>query len=212
MVNLADSSPGQPVHLFCLTAQVSAALSPRVIWNPHKAKSSSHPPLTSKSTQNSLQPRRPSSTPSTHLQDGFQQAARQARQGDPCPRPHRYVPTLRTRKMFYSAPLRTNSRSAGVSLIAPPNRPEIQNAIELAQFLRVERVLICGFRGLQAPVVVSPRSASSSWTIPPVPSSVTSRAQVCDSEFVLRFRIPKKKRYPMGRIIQEEGKAWNWNY
>jgi hypothetical protein len=50
------------------------------------------------------------------------------------------------------------------------------------------------FRGLQAPVVVSPRSASSSWTTPPVPSSVTSRAQVCDSEFILRLRSPKKNK------------------
>ena len=32
----------------------------------------------------------------------------------------------------------------------------------------------------KAPVVVSPRSASSSWTIPLAASSVTSRAQVCD--------------------------------
>lgn len=50
------------------------------------------------------------------------------------------------------------------------------------------------FRGLQAPVVVSPRSASSSWTTPLVPSSVTSRAQVCDFESTLRLESPKKNK------------------
>jgi hypothetical protein len=37
--------------------------------------------------------------------------------------------------------------------------------------------------------VVSPRSASSSWTTLPVPSSVTSRAQVCDSITPVRCSV-----------------------
>ena len=48
------------------------------------------------------------------------------------------------KRIFYSVPLRTNSRSAGVTHCAP-DRPETKDNIELAQLLRIEQVLIYGF-------------------------------------------------------------------
>jgi hypothetical protein len=111
-----------------------------------------------------------------------------------------YPERIKEDALFRSAPHKFEIRGGRTPRPRIARKDKIH--IELAQFLRIERVLICGFRDLQAPVVVSPRSASSSWTTPPVPSSVTSRAQVCDSEFY--FTSPNAEERNKRHLLEDQ--------
>jgi hypothetical protein len=119
-----------------------------------------------------------------------------------------YPERIKEDALFRSAPHKFEIR--GGRTLRPRIARKHKIHIELAQFLRIDRVLICGFRDLQAPVVVSPRSASSSWTTPPVPSSVTSRAQVCDSNSILHLRMPKNEnKIHLWEDQERGGETWD---
>lgn len=104
--------------------------------------------------------------------NGFVQSPRQAGQGDPRSRPNRYD----TPRHFRSSTSIVGCwRSA--SLASPSTSAERTTSAAVLRYCYDGQNWLIG--ALQAPVVVSPRSASSSWTTRPDPSSETSRALVC---------------------------------
>ena len=115
----------------------------------------------------------------TRLHNGIRQGPRQARQGHPRPRPYRYVhlaeqrqsSIVRREKQSGKGLLeRGGARTREKTLWTTRTRPW-----RIARF--AEQIADASF-ATQALAVVLPRSALSSWTTLPVPSSVTSRVPV----------------------------------
>jgi hypothetical protein len=115
----------------------------------------------------------------TRLQNGIRQGPRQARQGHPRPRPYRYVPVAEQRQ---SSIVRREKESGKGQLERRGARTwEKTRWITRTRPWRIARLseqIADGFSATQALAVVLPRSALSSWTTLPVPSSVTSRVPV----------------------------------
>ena len=115
----------------------------------------------------------------TRLHNGIRQGPRQARQGHPRPRPYRYVHLAEQRQ----SSIVRREKESGKSLLERGGARTWEKTFWTTRtrpwrIARLAEQITDASFATQALAVVLPRSALSSWTTLPVPSSVTSRVPV----------------------------------